>query len=450
MYEASCKIAPFHLITNNKELFHMYIYIPSGSIYERQGISGISHFLEHMLFKNKGTSANLSKLLTSIGGQYNATTSKDVTCFFVETHVRHYKVVVDILYQITQHITFGRSEFNTEKKVVLEEMAQSSSGSFNMWAMATKSLLTKKNVYNNSVIGTKRSVNGLLYEDVKKYARDRYKTCTIMMNCDKHYKKQALSYVRRMFFPKLPRIPHALQHLETNENWYKKTQEIEQKLVFIRQPIEQFMTCMSFSTQCEASCVHSIGAHFLQYMLTTSGIHSLLNEKIRVKRGLVYTMRSFSDVMRHVGLFYIWFPSNNPNTDYIVNLILDTLHTLKTKGITDKQLAYFKKAYLDTLYVQFTDESYRTEYFGTYAFYGLTFQERDIINYVKAIRNKHIMELSQKCFDFTRMGITSIGKYSDVDTMTKSIENIIMTYDIRGASRSASRGASRSASRTDT
>lgn len=415
------------VITNNQGLFHMYVYIPSGAIYEHKRISGISHFLEHMLFKNKGKHSNVAKMLSSIGSQYNATTSKDVTCFFIETHMRHYKLAIDLLHQISRSVSFGAHEFTTEKKVVLEELAQTV-GSFQniIWDMTNKTVFDKKNVYNNSIIGTRKTVNGLTYNEVKAYARSRYTHCTVMINCDTRIMRKSVKYASKCFHTSCG--DGALVQL-TEPDIQNSSLLTEPKLIFVHENSQQFVTCITFVTTYHAALWDNLVLKFVQFILTSSGLNSLLNEKIRVQRGLVYTMSSILEPCRYNGTFYIQFSSNNAKTDYIINIILEVLFSLKRTGLLASRFDFFKKAFIDSMFLRLSDESTRTDMIGTYAFYGLDATDKEIHKFINKITNEDIKRVTREALCFKRMGIVSIGKYADVDIMTKNVEDILETYE---------------------
>lgn len=417
-------IPKLHMVTNKKHIFSMFVYVPSGSIYESPNQKGISHFLEHMMFRNKGESSNISKTLTSIGGKYNATTYKDTTCFFIVTTDEHYKEVIDMLHQITCMHNFSPSELQVERKVVLEELGQSGGLQSNVADLTYKSVLAASNKYTNSVIGTKHSLSSITMSDLKNYIKARYKNMMIMINCDYRTKQNVEKYVCKKF-----KICVG-DKFKIDEPWLVKgSQAIEPKLIFINSSSPQYVTAMTFATFPGNLAKENVVLKFIQYCLTSSGLHSILNEAIRVKKGLVYTVSSYVDPMRYIGLFYIQFQSTNKRTDVIINLVLDMLNSLKTRGLTPKSFEYFMKSYKSTLKVKLSDEASRTEYHGLNTFYGATSDDNTMMHLVDTITNEDIRRVSQMAFDFHRLGILSIGYYDDLDNMNYQVEKVIMAYE---------------------
>lgn len=422
----SASVDKINIITNKNNMFIMYIYVPSGAIFESQRVSGISHLLEHMMFKNKGAySQNISKSLTHIGGRYNAATYRDVTYYYIQTHMSNYKHVIDILYQITQKLNFTNKDLVTEKEVVLQEMGQSSDNFDSTFTFMTNStLLDKDNVYMNSVIGTRKTISNITIDDLKAYAKKHYKNFMVYINCDESIEKSVHRHVHSLFGKP------AKLHLY-DESYVKLSQKFAPKIMFVQRSYKQYSTTLVFKTFPGHEYRKNVILEFLQYCLTASGLYSILNHAVRVKRGLVYTMQSYVDVFRYIGMYYIAFSSNSSKTDYIVNLILNALYNLKTTGMTDTMLQYYKKSYLNTLKFRFTNEPYKTEYMGLNAFYGVRTDYNYIVRTIEKLDSKEIADVAHQAFNFTEMGVLSVGDYTSVNNMSRKVEEVLETYAIK-------------------
>jgi predicted Zn-dependent peptidase len=401
----------------------MYVYVPCGAIYESPKLSGASHFLEHMLFKNKGkVSSNLSKSLTYIGGTHNAVTYKDVTYYYILTHMSNYKEVVDMLYQITRKLSFTDDDLVVEKQVVLQEMGQTlDSFDYSYSNMMQSCILDMENVYTKSVIGNRKSVSHMSAHDLKEHARNHYKDCSIIINCDESILGGVKRYVSHVFGP-------SKQISFYDEKLSAQSQKFDPKIIVVNKPFKQYSTCLIFKAFPAKYKKENIVLKFLQYCLTSSGLHSILNHNIRVKRGLVYTMHSYSEVFRYIGLYYISFSSNSSQTDYIINLIMNVLYKLKSDGMSKNVMKYYKNSYLNTMKMRMTNDMFRTEYFGLASFYGVDLTDDEFFKIIKNINNDDIMEVSKKAFNFTDMGVLTAGAYNSVNSMSKRIEDVQQTY----------------------
>ena len=101
------------------------VWISAGSQYETREENGLSHFLEHMLFKGteKRSARQIAEVMDAVGGQLNAFTAKECTCFYAKVIDEHTELALDVLSDIVLHSTFDEKEIEKEKGVVLEEIA---------------------------------------------------------------------------------------------------------------------------------------------------------------------------------------------------------------------------------------------------------------------------------------------------------------------------------------
>lgn len=413
----------FKIITNTVGVFHMYIYVPAGSVYETPKESGCSHMLEHMLFKNKGVvSSNLSKSMTEIGARYNAATYKDVTYYFIKTHSQHFKVAIGCLHQILTKGNFTEIDLDTERKVIIEEYNQTNDTfEYKFFQLANQSIMPKENVYTNSVIGNIKVLESTSAASLKEYFKKRYQNYTIVVNCEESIKGAVQRELVRLFGKntELDMDDCGLVTLAT---------KIEPKVIILDKTFKQYVTRITFQTFPGSDVKDVVLLQFMQYCLTGSGLFSLLNRELRVIRGLIYTVYSFAEFFRYTGTYFIQFGSSVKKTDYVVSLIFSLIGKLKKHGLPRNALDYYKQSYLNAQRLKFTDQDVRTEFYGVAAFYGSTITEDKVLSIIKKITNKDIIAISRKVMDYSRMGLISVGSYPNVDDMNNKIQAIINSY----------------------
>lgn len=413
----------YNIITNQSGIFHIYLYVPTGSIHEKPKQSGCSHMLEHMLFKNKGErSKDLSKVLTNIGARYNAATYKDTTYYYIKTHSSFYKDAIDIMQQLTTNANFTEEELRVERKVIIEEYNQTAdSFSRYLFSLSNNSIMHKDNVYSKSVIGHIKVLSNISAAELKQYYKERYKEMVVVINCDENIKDRVERYVNGKFGPNT-------DYTFCNEELLKSASMIEPKLIFINKQSAQYMTKLSFMTFPAENIKDHIILSFIQYCLTGSGLYSILNHQLRMIRGLVYGVSSFSEILMYTGFYYIQLGSSSSKTDYIVSLLLHNIVKLKIKGLSMKQLNYYKKSYLSFVKLSLLDQDFRTEYHGSSLIYNTYTSDDKLLKILGKITNDDIRNVSKKAFDFDKLGIISIGGYPNVDAMSKRVQDIVNSY----------------------
>lgn len=412
-----------NVITNSADIFHIYVYVPAGSIYEDESNSGCSHLLEHMMFKNRGD-GSLVKGLTEIGARYNATTYNDVTYYYIHTHSGNYRRAIELMGYIVNGFRFTDHDLQTERNVVIEEYNQASDsdgGSF--FRLANKSILDDDNVYGKSVIGSLKVLKNITAGELKAYARERYKDIAVVVNCDRRVKKGVERELRRTFGKQ--------RSFDASDNeLLASANRIDPKLVFVSRGLSQVVTRLSFLTFPASQIKDHVILKFIQYCLTGSSIYSLLNYQLREKRGMVYGIHSYSEVFRYAGFYYIQLGTSSNRTEYIISMILHTLSMLKKKGMSKKALRYYRNSYLSTIRERALDQVYRTEQVGLSLFYDVKIDEKGVEKIIKGISNDDIIAVSRKAFSLEKMGVFSVGDYSSVDTISNKVWDVIETYQV--------------------
>lgn len=422
------RVQKLNYIYNNSGLFMIHVFIPSGSIYEHIGhnkkakISGISHFLEHILFKHTEnySGSEILSAFTEIGGYYNASTDKDETIFYVKTLSESFQVAVDLLYEIVTKPMFVEKEIETELKVVLEELSQTQDDFQDMvYEQSNRTLLTDDNIYIPSVIGNKKELKSITIADAKRYYKERFGDVMVLVNVDKSLAQTVKRYIEGKF--------GANKYL----NFYEPKLEVlanrfEPKLKIISRSSYQYSTSLLFQSYKYDEIRKNTILGFLRFCLTDAGLYSILYYELREKRGLIYNVKMNVERYRYLGLVRVHFATSNKNLVSILEVIKDVITGLCRNGLKSTELKYFKNSYLSSIGYKFANEEYRTSWHGDNLFYGCQLTEDEFISSVKAITNNDIIQVAQEVFDFSRVGIFSLGSYDDTTLLKRQIKKQIM------------------------
>jgi len=147
-------------------------FVGAGSRHEPDPIAGVSHFLEHMLFK--GTVSRPSPLavaeeIEGVGGVINAATDKELTVFYAKVGHQHFNTALDVLCDTLRYSLLDQIELEKERKVVIEELAMSEDSPAELVAMLTDEMLWPDHPLGRDVGGSKESVSGLTRDDLLSY-----------------------------------------------------------------------------------------------------------------------------------------------------------------------------------------------------------------------------------------------------------------------------------------
>lgn len=379
-------------------------------------LAGVSHFLEHLLFKHTEnfTGADILKEFTRIGGYYNASTDKDETMFYVKTLTDNYKIATDLLYDIVVKPVFLKEDVRTERKVVLEELAQTLDDfTEELYDKSTSTLIPKNNAYYPSVIGKKTHLQDMNIEDILKYYKQHYQDFMVVVNCDKQHFHSINKYVEEKFGIGIKSVANF-----DDPKFLKISQILQQPDKMIQVDLTdtfQYNTSMLFPSFRYCEVRKHLLLNFVKFCLTDAGLYSILSYEIREKQGLVYSIKMSNERMRYLGILRINFATSNKDIVKIIGIIMNILYDLKIHGLSKDKLIYFKESYKNHMMYKFTNEEYRASWYGDNLFYGTSQNEQDLFDGIKNITNKDIKKICKEVFQFKRMGIYTSGNYDNKD-----------------------------------
>lgn len=439
-------VKKINYIYNDDGLFILTVYVPCGSIYEHVGefkgqkLAGMSHFLEHLLFKHTEnfSGQQILKAFTQIGGYYNASTDKDQTMYYVKTLTENYQLATTLLYDIVAKPIFQEHELEVERKIVLEELASSKDNLTDVvYEQSTTTLLGKDNPYLPSVIGTQANLKGITTREVLKYYRAHYDNVMVVIDCDRKVRNEVQRFVTKLFGVNQP-ISFYNSAFEAPSLRFIHDQSNRIQLV----PSEtyQYNTSILFPSFKFADVHKHILLNFVKFCLSDAGLYSIMTYEIREKRGLVYSIRMTNERMRYTGVFRITFGTSNKDLVGILDVMLSIMSDLKQFGLSKKNLAYFKTSYKNHLKYKFANEEFRASWVGDNLFYGCPISVSKFFQMIDDIDNTHFMTTCRKVFVFNRMGIYSTGAYNNIRTIKKEIVQLIETHNVYAKKESNSVG----------
>jgi predicted Zn-dependent peptidase len=416
-------VKKIEFIYNKNNNFHIIIYIPAGSIYESDENRGISHMLEHMVFKHtkQYNELGLLKEITSLGGSYNAVTDRDTTFYYIMTNSDNYKKSCDILHTIICEPIFNSHELEVERKVVLEEINKRQDNDSDLFNLSYLTILKSDNKYAYPIEGYAKTLNNLTVKDLIKYYKEHYSEFNIIINCDYKIKDDVEKYVFHKFGPNK-------DVNFTNIGLIYGNLSFESRLFVIKKNYSQFTTHLLFPSFPRSMIKEKTILTFIRYFLSASGLYSILMSELRTKRGLIYGISSINEVYRYLGIYRIAISTSDKNTELIINIVLDILQKLKSNGLDKKKLNYYKKSFLNEQKYAFTNTEFVTALKGEQLFYDCDIEYSSYSNIIKNITNDDIKNISKMVFDFNKIGILTYGDYKNLKTIKSQIINLVDTY----------------------
>ncbi len=305
------------------------VWADVGSSFEPAGLRGISHLLEHMVFKGtaRRTARQIAEEMDAVGGELNAMTDKESTCFYAHVVDRHLPRAVDVLADMLQHARFDGDDLDRERQVVLEEikMYDDSPGEV-VHERFTRALWRGANL-GDPTIGYAETVGAIAREDLLRWRATRYSPATMFLTAAGNVDHDALVRDAGEAFaafggdaqPATPERPRFTPALDVTVD------ETEQAYVLLGTP--------GLSLRDERRYAFSV----LDTLLG-GGMSSRLFQSVREERGLAYEISTFQQGYRDAGLFGVSAGCTPERVQECVGVVCDELDRLLHDGVTEAEL----------------------------------------------------------------------------------------------------------------
>lgn len=310
------------------------LWVMTGTRDEKPEDAGISHFLEHLVFKGTKTKTafQIAKSLESLGGELNAYTTREYTCYNAIVLKEHLEKGLEILADLASNMSISRDDFTVEKSVILQEIAMGDDDledlSYDIYF--DKSL--RKNPLGRPILGTEESISRMTQKQVMEYYKKNYSGSNIIISAAGCLEHQALvEFVQkylgrkakgRKVAPRRKPVHKPFRHAIAKE-------ASEQTHLLVGFP------CTSFRDS------HRFEAFVLNTLLG-GGMTSKLYQSVREKRGLVYTIYSSLNTFEDFGLINIYAACEPKNMKAVIRSIVSEVKRVRQKGLTKNELELFK------------------------------------------------------------------------------------------------------------
>lgn len=379
------------------------VWVKNGSRNENDKNSGISHFIEHMLFKGteKRSAAKIAEDMDAVGGQINAYTSKEYTCYYTRTLDSHFDIALDVLADMFFHSKFDQTEIDKEKKVVLEEISMYEDSPEDLVHDILHLNVWKNNPLGQSVLGTKESVCSFDTKTLKEYVKQNYlPQNTVIALAGNFDRRQALEGISKYFEhfqgsdrpePSFTKIYHPCSCQKSKE-------------------IEQVHLCLGFPSV-RLGCDQAYDVAVLNTILG-GGMSSKLFQKIREEHGLAYSIYSHNSSFSDTGLFSIYAALNPSELDTVLNLIKAEIKSLFEVPLTQELLLKTKEQIKSNFLLSLENSSSRMSSIGK----SLLMQNKvltpdELIEKIDHVSLQSYEEIIHEIFDFDQMSLSMVGNF---------------------------------------
>lgn len=375
---------------------HFGILIDAGTRDEPGQHPGLAHFVEHTIFKGteKRNAYRVINRMESVGGDLNASTSKEETDFYASFLSPDYPRAVELLADIFFHAKFPQKELEKEKTVIFEEINYYNDSPSELIFDDFESLVFCQHDMGKNILGTKESVQKIHREDIMAFTAENYTlenvvlasvgniaTEKLLRLCEKHFGDGRIKEGTRQRVPFRDYRPQT-RNVRKNTS---QTNVLTGTLAYdIRHP-------------------KRIPFMLLNNILGGQGQNTRLNMSVREKKGLAYTVESYFNPFSDCGLFSVYFGCDAHERDHCLHIVMREIEKLKQNKLGSMQLYYAKKQYIGQLAL--AQESKLNELLAAghlALFYDEVGDMNENIQTLEAITAEELCDTANEIFDFSR------------------------------------------------
>jgi predicted Zn-dependent peptidase len=380
------------------------IWVNVGARDETLSESGLSHFIEHMIFKgtDKRTAFDIAKEFDIIGGQTNAFTSMETTCYYAKAVDSHLKTVVDILSDIFLNSVFHEKEIERERLVILQEIGMLEDNPDEYVHFLNGNNFWRDNSLGRSILGTRENVSGFDADTIRKFFNLLYQPDRIVISVAGNIDHEKFVDLIRPDFESIK---------QQNSFPKRKTPEPHFNSNIYKKKIEQTHICLGT----QGIPVTSPQRYAFSVMNTILGgnMSSRLFQQIRERRGLAYSVYSFASSHSDTGMFGAYTGIEGNNTSETIKLIIKELSKLKNKRVSSDELNYAKEHIKGGMMLASeSNDNQMVRMAQNELNLGKAVSIQNVADNIDAVTKNDVIELAQVLFQTGRISLTILGPVS--------------------------------------
>lgn len=385
------------------------IWVKAGSIIETKENSGVSHFIEHMLFKGtkNRSSKELAREIDNLGGILNAFTSKECTCFYVKLLDEHIDIGIEVLSDMILNSCFDKKDIEKEKSVILEELKMYEDSPDDLSYDLLLENIYKDHSLGMNILGDRNTLKNFKRENILDYYNKYYvPNNSVISICGNFNFEEIVEKIKDKF--KTWEAKEA--SINTTEPKFnpciiKKNKDIEQVNLTIN------LKAIPMINDREVYALSVVNNVF------GGSISSRLFQKIREEKGLVYSIYSSQTLYQECGELGIFASTSNENVEEVYKLILDEIDLIRNEYISLQEIHESKEQLKGSYMLDRESTSSRMMSNGkNLLMRNKVDDEQDIIDYINNVEYQDVVEIIEKVFNKENIGVCIVGK--DVENIS--------------------------------
>ena len=377
------------------------VWVETGSRREPDDRGGMSHLIEHLVFKGTATRSaeEIAKTMDSVGGQMDAFTTKEHTCFYVQVLDEHLPLAVALLTDILLHPRFDADELEREKSVVLQEIKMVDDTPDDIIHDIFAAQVWEGHPLGRPILGTKELVTGFRRDDALAYFHEEYVPRKVIIAVAGNVTHERVIELFRAGFDGFDRA--GVERPDT-------TPALTPGVNIVGKQLEQVHVVMGLPGLRQSAPERY--ALFLLNDVIGGSMSSRLFQEVRERQGLVYAIHSGVQAFLDTGVLYLYAATDPGNFSKVLKSILKEIRELKKNGITAEELKRSKDHLKGSLMLSLESTSSRMNRLAKHEMQlGSFLTMDDMIGAIERVPHEEVQALVSQLLDEERLALTTLG-----------------------------------------
>jgi predicted Zn-dependent peptidase len=401
------EVLPNGLVLITEEMQHIRsvsvgIWIKTGSRDEDLKWNGISHFIEHMVFKGTQhrSAEGIARQVDSIGGNMDAFTAKECICFNIKVLDDHLPIAMDVLSDLVLNPVFDVQDISRERGVILEEIKMDEDNPDYLVHEIFTQNFWKDHPLGKPILGTKETVRRFERPPVIDFHQKRFAPGNLIISAAGNLRHQEFFDVASKYFARMKPVENGF--------FSSKPKIVPRIIMRNKKSLEQVQICVG--VPCHPIAHERRHASYILNTLLGGGMSSRLFQNIRERQGLAYAIYSDLNPYRDTGCLSVYAGTSRESAGKVVQSIVSEFKKLKAETVPDEELRRSKDQLKGSLMLSLESSTSRMSNLARQEMYFDRFFNLDeLIEKIESVTVEEVQELANEFFHTESIAVTVLG-----------------------------------------
>ncbi|WP_304507428.1 M16 family metallopeptidase [Anaerotignum sp.] len=392
------------------------IWVKNGSRNERPEENGVSHFIEHMMFKGteNRTARQIAEEMDALGGQINAYTTKEYTCYHTRVLDEHFKRALDVMSDMVLRSLFAQKDVEKERNVITEEINMYEDAPEEVVHDALQDTIWRNTSLGMPILGTTKTIAAFTSESIRQYYERNYHTENMVLSVAGNFNTDTMMEL----------LNKALGSWKAKKPFDQYNAKAEYQIAHVtrEKDVEQVHTCIAFpGFERENPMKYALGVF---NTIFGGGMSSKLFQRVREENGLTYSIYSYTTAFADTGLFSVSGGMNPNQLERVYELVAEEVQATKKKGLPQKLIDVTKEQLISNFIIGTESTLNRMTSAGSALLLrGRIQNTEEVIEKLSQVTTDDILQVTNMVFDMEKASWCAVGnvKGFDIDSIGKKV-----------------------------